>query len=107
VGELRESVVGVDRVHEDVAARGEVGDVDLLALEVGVAVDAVADRDPLAQVGQVGPALAAVGLVEGRRAASAPQRPAGRCAVAVAEAEAGLVISPEPEAAAGGAARSA
>ena len=101
VGELRERAIWVDGVNERVASRGEAGDVDLLALEVRVVVVAVPDRDALAQGRQAGTALAAVGLGEGGGAASAAERTGRGRGVAIFEAEAGLVVPPEPPSAVG------
>src|SRR5262245_26792348 len=89
VRELPQHAVGVHVVDEDVAARGQAGDLDVLAVEERpVAVD-VADRRALLDVPHLRPPRAAV-ADEARRPGAG--HPRDHASPAVDEAEAGLVV---------------
>src|SRR5918996_3125974 len=79
-------------MDEHVASGPQPSERQVLALEVGGVVVAVADRDALADSGHPGPVEAAAARVDRLRGARG-QLARGRDLVAVAEAEAGLAIA--------------
>ena len=88
---LVDPAVAVHAVHEDVAAVGEPGEREVLALEVGRVVVAVADGDPLADAEQLG--LLEPAAARERRAGRAAAKRTADDRVPVAEAEAGLAVA--------------
>src|SRR5829696_7998651 len=91
VAQLAQRAIRVHRVDQQVAARAQPGDVDRLALELGVVVVAPAGRDALLDAVGARLALGAVAVAIARRLGRKAVTPRGLGLVAIAQAEAGLV----------------